>query len=236
MKSELIVNEDPKSPISEVFRTLRTNIQFINRKDNLQTILVTSTMPREGKSFISSNLAVTFAQAGKRVILVDADMRKGRQYSIFEILPKPGLSNYLLDVNEEEVKVDISNYIQETQIEGLSIITAGSIPPNPSELLVSSTMIDLLEILKQSYDIVILDGPPIQLVTDSIILTRIVDSTIIVAASGETKKNNLRKIIDSIQDVGGKVSGVILNKVVTNKKQYERNYYYSKEERGNKND
>ena len=91
MRNELIVHEDPKSPISETFRTLRTNIQFINKKEKLNTILITSTLPREGKSFVSANLAVTFAHAGKKVILIDADMRKGRQYSIFRVLPKPGL-------------------------------------------------------------------------------------------------------------------------------------------------
>ena len=102
MKKELIVQRDPKSPISEVFRTLRTNIQFMNAKNNLKTVLITSTMPGEGKSWVSSNLAVTFAQAGKKVILVDADMRKGRQYSIFGETPRPGLSNYLSGVGFEE--------------------------------------------------------------------------------------------------------------------------------------
>ena len=100
MKRELIVHQDPKSPISEVFRTLRTNIQFMNTKGKLKTILVTSTLPGEGKSWVSSNLAVTFAQAGKKVVLIDADMRKGRQYSIFEVSPRPGLSNYLSGIDE----------------------------------------------------------------------------------------------------------------------------------------
>ena len=119
MRKELITHEDPKSPISEIFRTLRTNIQFMNNKKKLQTILITSTLPSEGKSWISSNLATTFAQAGKKVILVDADMRKGRQYNIFGIAPKPGLSNYLSDFSEEEGQLDLADYIQETEVEGL---------------------------------------------------------------------------------------------------------------------
>lgn len=229
MQNELIVHEDPKSPISETFRTLRTNIQFINGKEKLETLLVTSTLPKEGKSFVSANLAITFAQAGKKVILVDADMRKGRQYSIFKLLPKPGLSNYLLDFNEENEEVNISDYIQETRIKDLFVIAAGSIPPNPSELLVSEPMMKLIKKLKENYDIVILDGPPTQLVTDSLILTRVVDSTIIVTASNETKKNNLHKIIDSIQNVGGKISGIVLNKVSVSKKDYKQNYYYKNE-------
>ena len=232
MRNELIVHEDPKSPISETFRTLRTNIQFINKKEKLNTILITSTLPREGKSFVSANLAVTFAHAGKKVILIDADMRKGRQYSIFRVLPKPGLSNYLLDYNEEE-QTKISEYIQETKVEGLHVMSAGSIPPNPSELLVSETMLQTIETLKEIYDIIILDGPPTQLVTDSLILTRIVNSTILVTASNETKKNNLHKIIDNIKNVGGNISGVVINKVAISKKEYNQNYYYKMDDEKN---
>ena len=113
MKKELIAHRDPKSPISEVFRTLRTNIQFMNTSKRLKSLLITSTSPAEGKSWVSSNLAVTFAQAGKKVILVDADMRKGRQYTIFGVAPKPGLSNYLSGVVEydgQENTQDITQY------------------------------------------------------------------------------------------------------------------------------
>ncbi len=229
MKEEVIVHNDPKSPISEIFRTLRTNLQFINNKEKLQTILVTSTLPREGKSFVSANLAVTFAQVGKKVLLIDADMRKGRQYGIFDLLPKPGLSNYLLDVSEGSINIE--DYIQKTEIEGVSLMAAGSIPPNPSELLVSENMINSLIKLRENYDIIILDGPPIELVTDSIILTRIVDSTVIVAACNETKKDNLHKVIDSIQNVGGKIAGIVVNKVLVPAKEYKNSYYYGNEEK-----
>ena len=223
-KEELIVHEDPKSPISETFRTLRTNIQFIT-KQQLKTILVTSTLPQEGKSFVSANLAVTFAQAGKKVVLVDADMRKGRQYSIFNILPKPGLSNCLVEFNENN-DIKLTDYIQETTVENLTVISAGNIPPNPSELLVSEAMESIIEKLKETFDIVILDGPPTQLVTDSLILTRVVDATIIVTACNETKKDNLHKIIESILNVGGKISGIVVNKVPVSAKEYKQNYYY----------
>lgn len=229
MPSELIVHQDPKSSISEMFRTLRTNIQFINNKENLQSILITSTLPQEGKSFVSANLAVAFAQVGKKVILVDADMRKGRQYSIFNVLQKPGLSNYLIDKSEEEKKAKLKDYLQTTEVEGLFVITAGSIPPNPSELLVSDAMLNLLEELKELCDILIIDGPPTQLVTDSLILTRMVDSTIIVTVSNVTKKANLHKMIDSIQNVGGKIAGVVLNKIPVSTKQYKKGYYYGED-------
>lgn len=229
MKRELIVHQDPKSPISEVFRTLRTNIQFMNTKGKLKTILVTSTLPGEGKSWVSSNLAVTFAQAGKKVVLVDADMRKGRQYSIFEVSPRPGLSNYLSGIdesNDENKELDLADYIQETDVENLYLIAAGNIPPNPAELLIAPQMVDLLEQLKEICDIVIIDGTPSQLVTDALILTRLIDSTLIVTASKETKKEDLKRVIANIQQVGGKIAGVVVNKIPMNAKKYEQSYYY----------
>lgn len=228
MKREVIVHQDPKSPISEVFRTLRTNIQFMNTQGKLKTILVTSTLPGEGKSWVSSNLAVTFAQAGKKVVLIDADMRKGRQYSIFGVSPRPGLSNYLsgIGVNNEEGSTDLADFIQETDVDNLYIISAGNIPPNPAELLIAPQMVDLLDRLKDMCDIIIIDGPPSQLVTDALILTRLVDSTLIVTASKCTKKEDLKRVIANIQNVGGKIAGVIVNKVPMNSKKYEQSYYY----------
>ena len=227
MKKELIVQRDPKSPISEIFRTLRTNIQFMNTTNKLKTLLITSTLPGEGKSYVSSNLAVTFAQAGKKVILIDADMRKGRLYSIFDISPRPGLSNYLsgIDLEEGEEK-DITEYIQTTQVSNLLVIPAGNIPPNPSELLISPQMNHLLEELKEVCDIIIIDGTPCELVTDSVILSRIVDSTVVVTAVKETKKDNLARVIANIKNVGGKLAGVVVNKVPISAKKYGEKYYY----------
>ncbi len=229
MKKELIAHRDPKSPVSEVFRTLRTNIQFMNTNNKLKTLLVTSTLPGEGKSWVTANLAVTFAQAGKKVILVDADMRKGRQYTIFEVSPRPGLSNYLsgFDINTgEEISDDLAEYIQDTQVKNLYIMSAGNIPPNPSELLISTKMISLLDRLKELCDIVIIDGTPCELVTDAIILSRIVDSTVIVTAHKQTKKDDLQKIVTNIQNVGGKIAGVVLNKIPASVRKYEQSYYY----------
>ena len=228
MKKELVTELDPKSPISEVFRTLRTNIQFMTTKGKLKSILITSTLPGEGKSWVASNLAVTFAQAEKKVVLIDADMRKGRVYSIFGVSPRPGLSNYLSGVNwdEKEASNDLADYIQETEIENLYVISAGNVPPNPSELLISEQMTDLMEKLKSLCDIIIFDGTPSQLVTDSLILTRIVDSTVIVTASKETKKEDLKRVIKNIKNVGGKIAGIVLNKVPIDAKKYEQSYYY----------
>lgn len=229
MKKEVIAHKDPKSPISEIFRTLRTNIQFMNASKKMKTLLITSTFPGEGKSWVASNLAVTFAQAGKKVVLIDADMRKGRQYVIFGALPKPGLSNYLSQVEideNENLSENISDYIQETEVENLYLMAAGNVPPNPSELLVSTQMIKLLDELKNMCDIIIIDGTPCELVADSIILSRIVDSTIITTAHKITKKEALARVIKNIQNVEGKIAGVVVNKIPVSSKKYEEKYYY----------
>ena len=228
MKKELVAELDPKSPISEVFRTLRTNIQFMNTKGKLKSILITSTLPGEGKSWVSSNLAVTFAQAGKKVVLIDADMRKGRVYSIFGASPRPGLSNYLsgVDWNNGDASEDLADYIQETEVDNLYVIPAGNVPPNPSELLVSDRMQDLMTKINDLCDIIIFDGTPSQLVTDALILARIVDSTVIVTASKQTKKEDLKRVIRNINNVGGKIAGIIVNKIEVDAKKYEQSYYY----------
>lgn len=229
MKKEVIAHKNPKSPISEMFRTLRTNIQFMDRNKKMKSLLVTSTFPGEGKSWATANLAVTFAQAGKRVVLIDADMRKGRQYSIFEVSPKPGLSNYL---SQAEISDDGSSsenvraYVQETEVQNLYVLSAGNVPPNPSELLVSAQMISLLEQLKNMFDIIIIDGTPCELVTDSVILSRIVDATIIVTAHKKTKKDALERVLKNIQNVGGTIAGVVLNRMPIKSKKYGDTYYY----------
>lgn len=231
MKYELISQTDPKSPVSEIFKNLRTNIQFMNSNKELKTILLTSTVSGEGKTWISSNLAITFAQAGKRVLLIDSDMRKPRIHDIFGLPQKPGLSNYLSGINEEynaENNFDnLVDYIKETEIHNLSIITSGNIPPNPSELLIRPQMLELLEKLKKYYDVIIIDGTPSKLVTDSIILSRIVDCTLIVSSHNLTKKTDLEEVVKNIQNVGGKIAGVIYNRVQQTSKEYHNKYYYS---------
>ncbi len=229
---ELIVDKDPKSPISEVFRTLRANIQFMNTKKKSKVVLITSTVEGEGKSWIAANLAVTFAQAGKLALLIDADMRKGRQYDMFNIKAKPGISNYLSGIinenkekNEDEIN-DIENYIQETQIKNLYVIPSGDVPPNPSELLLSHKMKEVIKKLKEQCDVIIIDGTQCDLIADSLVLARLADTTIITTAYKQTKKENLRKVIEKIINVGGKNIGFVLNKVHISEKKYEESYYY----------
>lgn len=259
MKKELIAYEDPKSPISEIFRTLRTNIQFMNSNKSLKTLLVTSTVPGEGKSWISSNLAIAFAQSGQRVILIDADMRKCGLHQIFKVPQYPGLSNYLsgvnsgmnlginssvnsgvnLDVNSSfndviKKEYSLKNYLKETDVENLYIMPAGNVPPNPSELLVTPQMVNLLETLKQDSDLIIIDGTPSKLVTDAVILSRIVDSTLIVVGHNYPKKDDLQKIIRDIKNVGGNIAGIVYNKKPISSKKAQENYYYSSTPRGRK--
>lgn len=234
MKKELVTHLAPKSPVSETFRTLRTNIQFMNSNIKLKTLLVTSTVPGEGKSWVTSNLAVTFAQAGKKVVLIDADMRKGRLYSIFKVQPRPGLSNYLSKYSDESNHLDLNDYVVPTEVENLYIMSAGNVPPNPSELLVTRQMRNLLEELKRKVDLIIIDGTPCKLVTDSIILSRMVDSTMIVSAHNETRKDDLERVVRDIKNVGGRVIGVVYNKLPITSRKYTKAYYYYSNSSGTK--
>lgn len=226
MKNELITFVSPKMQISEVFRTLRTNIQFMNVDEKLKSLLITSTVPGEGKSWVSANLAVTFAQAGKRVLIVDSDMRKGRQHSIFELSNEKGLSNYLIMTTKHNNLDLIGEYIQSTIVDNLYVMTAGMVPPNPSELLTSQKMVDLISDLEKIFDIVIFDGTPSTIVTDAIILSKFVDTTLIVSAHKITKIDDLNQVKRNILNVGGKIAGVVINKMPTTKKEYSSNYYY----------
>lgn len=230
-KTELIVNEEPKSPISECFKTFRTNVMFSITNKKFKTILVTSGFMGEGKSFISSNLAITFANSGKKVILIDTDMRKGRLHQIFDLPNEQGLSTCLSKIGTYGSSLNINEFINESSISNLHVMTCGIVPPNPSELLSSSNMIMLLEALNRQYDIVICDGTPCMLVSDSIVLSKIVDTTIIVTANKVTKFDTLLKIKKSIEMVGGNICGAIINMMDVNKKDYKNNYYYGEEKK-----
>lgn len=229
MKKELITKIDAKSPVSEVFRSLRTNIQYMSKSSSCQTILLTSTTQGEEKSWIVSNLAVTFAQTGKNVIIIDADMRRPRQNNIFGIDMFPGLSNYLAGMSSRgtDKNIAVKDCIQATEIDNLYVLPAGNIPPNPSELLESTKTKELLNELKRIFDVVIFDGAPCLLVTDATIISRIVDSTILVASYKTTKIDELKDAKRRIEAIGGHVAGVVLNRTKLTKKKYENSYFSS---------
>ena len=231
---ELIVQSNSKSVISEALKTIRTNISFTKTYGNSRAILFTSCNSGEGKSWIASNMAVAYAQSNKNVIIVDADMRKGRQHNIFKVKNIKGLSNCLSEIQGKDDYETLKNYIQETQIPKVHIITIGAIPPNPSELLLSSKMRDLIYMLKCIYDIVIIDGTPCNLVSDSIPVSQIADTTILVTESRKTKIEDLKNVIKSIKNANGNIEGVILNKKDIKNKEYTKGYYYGEKTANNK--
>jgi capsular exopolysaccharide synthesis family protein len=225
---ELVVLENVKSPITEAFRTLRTNLTFSNDSQAMKNILVTSSNSRDGKSYVSANLATIFSKTNKKVILIDADMRKGRQNKIFKVSNSHGLANCLVDMTPK-AKMELSQmdkYIKETNIPNLHIMTSGDRPTNPAELLSSTRILKLLELLDSMYDIVIIDGTPSTIVSDSLAIAKFVDITLVVAAYKTTKMEALKEIDKSFENVGGKIFGVILNKYPISKSTYTESYYY----------
>lgn len=221
MKNELVVIGNPKSHIAEAIRTIRTNLQFSSVDDDVKTILVTSTVPAEGKSFISSNLAVAFAQNDAKVLIVDCDMRKGRLHKIFNVTNEKGLSNLLIDEVEDEFR----HYIRKTKIDNLYILTMGTVPPNPSELLDSVKNKLLIKVLKKKFDYIIFDGVPINGLTDSLIMARLVDKVVIVSALKQTRMELLENTKRSLQSVGANVAGIIVNKTAPSGTNYYNHYY-----------
>ena len=191
---ELIVHHHSKSVVSEAFKTIRTNIAFSKSNEQSRTILFTSCNASEGKSWITANMAVAYAWSNKNVIIVDADMRKGRQHNIFQVSNENGLSECLREIKDSEDYKTLKNYIKQTNVPKVHIMTIGAVPPNPSELLSSNKLSELVQMLKCVYDVVIIDGTPCNLVTDSIPVSRIVDSTVLVTECRRTKIEDLKML------------------------------------------
>ena len=224
LKEELIVATNPKEIISEQIRTIRTNLQFTSADEKIKTILMTSSIPSEGKSFISSNLATAFAQNNKKVLIVDCDMRKGRVSKIFKISNRIGLSNLL--AYKEDDEENLEDYVFKTKIENLYVIPRGKVPPNPSELLNSQKTAKLVSLLSEIFDYVIFDGPPINGLSDSLIMSDYVDRTIVVASLNSTPVDLLESTRKMLTNVNAKVAGVIVNKVPRRKGSGKSYYYY----------
>ena len=222
MYRELILDNDPKSIISETIRTLRTNLQFASIDKKVKSILVTSSTPGEGKSFIASNLAVAFAQNGDKTLLVDCDIRRGRQHYIFRTHNRKGLSNLLL----EDVSVKYKDYIHKTKIENLDVMFRGVTPPNPSELLNSDKNKELIKILENEYDVVIFDSAPINNggLTDSLIMSTLVNGVVVVSKYKKTSMSLLMNTKKSLETVNANILGVVLNQTEQHRKRYG-NYY-----------
>ena len=219
--TELILSKYPKSVVSESVKTLRTNLDFTSVEKKIKTILITSSIPGEGKSFITSNLGISYAQNNKKVLLIDCDMRKGRLHKIFKLNNTKGYSNLLID-NIENYK----EYIKKTSIDGLSVLTRGTIPPNPSELLGSNINKELIKELKKHFDIIIFDGVPCSGLPDSIILSSLADKVIIVSTNKFTPKNEFINTKNSLEKANANIAGFIINKIDSTKGNYSKYYYY----------
>lgn len=215
--TKLISSESEEMLIKKAFKNLRTNIQFlcVNNIEDKKVILVTSAREEEGKSFVAANLAVSFAEIGKKVLIIDGDMINGKQGKIFNIPNNLGLSNYLsnLDTNGTEINEFLSKFINETAVKNVNLITSGTVPPNSSEILALPKLQELLKDAKVFFDIIIIDAGGVLDKTEALILTRSVNSTILVASNKETEIDDLNNAKKDIQNVGGKIIGVVLNKV-----------------------
>ena len=216
---KLVTNVNPKSIISEQFRTVRTNVNFSMPDKDLKTLLFTSSTPGEGKSTCAANVAIVFAQEGKKVLLVDADMRKPTMHYTFHTTNSTGLSNLLTR------KWGLQDVVNETEIEGLHLVTCGPIPPNPAELLGSKTMDALIEELIADYDIVIFDAPPLLSVADAQILSNKCEGTILVLNSGMTEKTSALKAKEALVSSKANILGTMLNNFVMEKDHYYYQYY-----------
>ncbi|WP_411169799.1 CpsD/CapB family tyrosine-protein kinase [Clostridium sp. MB05] len=211
-----IVEKEPKSIAAETYRTLRTNIQYSSFDKEYRVIMVTSSEPGEGKSTTSGNLALCLAQGDKKVILIDCDLRKPSIHKKFRISNIIGLSDVI--IGKEDLTTAMHRYNK-----NLVILTSGKIPPNPSEMLSSKSMTNLIENLKENFDYIILDTPPVQAVTDSQILSTKADGTILVVRAEKTKKDSVQNAVSLLKKVNAHVIGTVLNGVDNSRNKY---YYY----------
>ncbi len=219
IESRLVTHFDPKSPVSEAYRTLRTNIQFKNLKNTNPMILVTSSAPKEGKSTTVANLAITLAQMGARVLLVDTDLRRPVIHSIFNLKKEKGLTNFLLG------KMTFDEVIKPTIIDNLFVCTSGPLPPNPSEILSREEMKEFITIAKQQFDYLLFDSPPIIAVTDAAILASMADGCLLVIKAHQTRRDVVQRAKVLLENVNAKIFGCLLNGVNI-ERAYGSYYYY----------
>ena len=219
---DLITLKEPNSPMSEAYRTLRTNIQYSSLDKKVKVVLITSSSPGEGKTTTSSNLAIVMAQGGNKTILIDCDQRKPTVHKVFKLSNSTGLSNMLVGETETEIG------IQKTEVPNLHVLTSGTKPPNPTELLGSQKMKNFVQELKKTYDFIILDTPPVMMVTDAQILAQYTDGCLLVVSSGEAEKDCVIKAQGLLTKVNAKILGVVLNKVNPTKKGYYQYGYGEK--------
>ena len=218
----MITDKMPKAMISEAFRSLRTSVLFSSSDNEIRTIMLTSGGPGEGKTTVAINLAVTMAHEGKKVLLLDCDLRRPTLHKVFDMKEKLGLSNLLVDHS-----IEIDQAIHETEVDNLDIILCGPIPPNPSELLGSKRMQEIISLFEEKYDRVIFDSPPSISLADAAVLGRAVDGVLLVVDSKTTARGKAQKSVKALSEVGANLIGVALNRVNINEEGYYGYYYYN---------
>lgn len=199
----LITLTDPRSPVSEAYRTLRTNLSFSSLDKPIRTLVITSPAPDEGKSTTSANLAVTMAQSGKRTILVDCDLRRPTLHKLFELTAEPGLTDFLLAGEGEPA-------LQETGVPGLQVLTSGPLPPNPADLLGSQKIDQVIATLVEKADIVLFDAPPVIVVTDATVLGAKVDGVLLVIGAGKTRREHAERAKEMLEKANVRIIGAAL--------------------------
>jgi protein-tyrosine kinase len=221
--AELVTLLDPMSPPAEAFRVLRTNLQFMGLDKPLKSILITSAAPGEGKSTVASNLAVSFAQAGANVCLIDADLRRPRLHKVFGVDNWRGLTNAVMSQN------GLESDLHAGVVPGLSLLTSGPIPPNPAELLGSARMGRLLEELEERFDVVIVDSPPVLVVTDAAVLAPRVSGVVLVVRAGKVARQQVVRAKEALEAVKANILGVTLDAVQAEGPEGYYYYYYQSE-------
>ena len=220
LKRRLITREDPRSPVSESYRSLRTSLLYNSADKKIKSILISSAGPGEGKTTTVANLAITYANLGKKTILIDTDLRRPVVHKVLDLNKEPGITDYLSGATD-----DFQALIQPTSIENLCVVPSGIIPPNPSELLGSKRMSDLLKRLEEEWDMILLDSPPLVAVTDATMVSKEIDQIVMVVKVGQTDKKAFDHTITSLRNVQAPLGGIILN-AVTHKNSYGSYYYY----------
>ncbi|WP_317620588.1 MULTISPECIES: CpsD/CapB family tyrosine-protein kinase [Priestia] len=216
LKRRLLAHNSPKDPVAEQYRTIRTNIQFSGTDEEIKSLLLTSSGPSEGKSTTAANLATVYAQQGLNVLLIDGDLRKPTAHYTFRLENHTGLTNVLTKQSQ------LGQAVQSTEVPNLYVLTSGPIPPNPSELLASKQMGEVLAEMKERFDMVIFDTPPILAVADAQILANQVDASLLIVSSSKTEKDAALKAKELLTQAKSKLLGAVLN----NRKMEEGNYYY----------
>jgi capsular exopolysaccharide synthesis family protein len=208
---------------AEAFRTIRTNVLFSSAEEGSRVLVITSTGPGEGKTTVAANLAIGFAQAGQRVLLIDADMRRPRVHDVFGFKQEPGLSNLMVG------NAKASQSVHKTPVPGLWVLAAGRVPPNPAELIGSQRFRDFLNSLKEHFDLILVDSPPVMAVTDAAIAANVASGVVFVVGAEMTSRNAARGAVEHLEQGRAHFVGAVLNRVELERNAYYYSHYYRRE-------